>query len=441
MGIIAILTMIGQFILGLSLIVAIHEAGHMLTALWFGMRVEKYYIGFPPKVFSFEKNGTEFGLGAIPLGGFVKISGMIDESLDTANLSAVPEPWEFRAKPAWQRMIVMLGGIIFNVITGIIIFAGMFAINGEKVLTIKEAKYGIVASEIAQSMGLQTGDRIVKINDKPIVRFYEVLGDEVVFGSQAYYNVLRDGQEIKVAIPKNLLERLSEQRFQKEFISPRSPFSVGRVQGGMPAAKAGLLTGDVILAVNDVQTPFFDQFQTELRKNANKIVLLTVKRAANELELKCNVTTDGRIGFEFVSGLNTETITYSWFEAVPRGVTFAAEIIGTNIKGLSKIFTGEVSASNSIQGPISMAQDLYGGIWDWGNFWRITGLISIVIAFMNLLPIPALDGGHVVFLLFEIITGRKPSERFLEIAQRVGMVLLLSLMAFAFFNDIIKRLF
>lgn len=437
-----VVIMIAQLLLGISILVGLHEAGHMLTAKFFGMRVEKFFIGFPPKVFGKTIGETEYGIGAIPMGGFVKISGMVDESLDTSTLSAEPEPYEFRAKPAYQRLIVMLGGIIVNIITGIVVFAMLVYSNGERYLPASEAKFGIVAGKLAQEIGLKDGDKITAVNDKPIDRFYDVLNPDALLGNNATYTINRNGEVLKIAIPNDLAEKLSAPEYKnQEFIAPARPFEVGALRGGFPAAKAGVLKGDNITAVNGVQTPFFHILQRELEANKGKEVKLSIERAGNNLTLNATVTSDGKLGFTPELLLKEATIQYGFFESFPKGVVMAYDIFSMQIKGFGKIFKGEVSASNSFQGPIAMAQDLYGGIWDWGNFWRITGLISLALAFFNLLPIPALDGGHAMFLLYEMVSGRKPSDRFMEGAQKVGMALLLSLMVFVIFNDIFKRLF
>lgn len=436
-----IIVMVGQLLLGISILVGVHEAGHMLAAKAFGMRVEKFFIGFPPKVFGFTKGETEYGLGALPLGGFVKISGMIDESLDTKQLATEPEPWEFRAKPAWQRLIVMLGGIIMNVITGILIFTCMVYSQGEKFYPASEVKYGIKAGNLAQQMGLQTGDKIVAINGKPYKKFSDVMSPDLLLGSNNYYNVDRNGQQLEIAIPNDLIDRLADRRTQADFIDPIYPFEVERVVGGSPASKAGVQAGDRITNIGGKPIRFYHELQQTLQEFKGKTVDLQLERNGQTLPAKATVNEDGRLGFMARPLLKDSTLQYSFLGSVPRGAQMAWDIVYLNVKGFGKIFKGEVSASNSVQGPIAMAQDLYGGTWDWMNFWRITGLISMALAFFNLLPIPALDGGHVVFLLYEMVAQRKPGLKFMELAQKTGMVLLLALMVFVFFNDIFKRLF
>lgn len=428
--------MVGQLILGLTILVGVHELGHMLTAKWFGMRVEKFAIGFPPKVVSKQIGETEYMIGAVPLGGFVKISGMVDESLDTENLSKDPEPWEFRAKPAWQRLIVMMGGIIVNVLTGILIFVLLTYNYGEEYMPAKEVKYGIVPNELGKSMGFQEGDRIVKINGNTYEEFNQVYAPEVLLGRNSYYTVERNGQLIDIKVPANLMDQIAD-RGEANFVDFRLPFEVGEVVPNSAAAKAGLLPGDKIRMVAGEPVHFFHELQNLLQKQAGKTTPIVVERNGEEVNLVAAVDEEGKIGFRPKPLLHFATREYSFAEAIPVGTKQAFTIIKTQLRGFGKIFSGEASASKSIGGPIMIAQT-FGGTFNWLKFWTITGMLSMVLAFMNFLPIPALDGGHVMFLTYEMVTGHKPSDKFMENAQKVGMVLLLGLMAFAIFNDVFK---
>ncbi|MCA0233034.1 MAG: RIP metalloprotease RseP [Bacteroidetes bacterium] len=430
-----ILVMVGQLILGLSILVGLHEWGHLITAKMFGMRVEKYFIGFPPKIWSIQRGETEYGFGAVPLGGFVKISGMVDESLDTKNLTAEPEPWEFRAKPAWQRLIVMLGGIIVNVITGIIIFVAITYSEGYDYIATKDVKYGIVAHKLGQEIGLRTGDKIVAINGKPFDDFAEVR--KVFLESNSYYTVERNGEKVDIYVPNNFIEKISDKKNAGEFIDPIYPFSIREVTPGMPASKSGLLAGDKIVKVNNQPIQFYHEIRDALSNLKNKKAVLEIDRKGKIVTLNVDVPEEGKIGFAPELGLKTTHIDYSFGESIAIGTQKAFSVVTDNIRGFGKIFRGEVSASKALSGPIGIAQ-MFGGIWDWGRFWFLTGLLSMVLAFMNILPIPALDGGHSVLLIYEMVTGHKPSDRFLEAAQKVGMVILLGLMVFAFGNDIFK---
>ncbi|MEO9965515.1 MAG: RIP metalloprotease RseP [Reichenbachiella sp.] len=436
------LIMTAQLLLGLSILVGVHEFGHLIAAKAFGMRVEKYSIGFPPKIWGFQYGETEYSFGAIPLGGFVKISGMIDESLDTETLSQEPEEWEFRAKPAWQRLIVMMGGIIVNVVTGIIIFIFLVYSNGNSYLPKEELnKHGIVANMLGQEIGLQNGDVILKVNDKEYERFSDLRSMDVLFADEPSYKVQRGDSVFDLKFPDGFLNKLTDKKYKDQFIDFRFTYKVGQVVAGSPAAKGGLLEGDKIITINNESTTFFDQLSNILHENNDKDVVATVQRADNTSEtLTFHVNPDGTIGFHPVPLIKLQHDDYTFGEAIPIGTTQAFNVVWANIKGLGKIFSGDVAVSKSLSGPIRIAQ-MFGGKWDWNKFWNMTGLLSMVLAFMNFLPIPALDGGHVVFLTYEIVSGQKPSDRFLENAQKVGMVILLSLMVFAFYNDIVQTLF
>jgi regulator of sigma E protease len=453
-----ILVMVGQLILGLSILVGLHEWGHLITAKMFGMRVEKYFIGFPPKIWSIQRGETEYGVGAVPLGGFVKISGMVDESLDTKNLTAEPQPWEFRAKPAWQRLIVMLGGIIVNVITGVIIFIAITYYEGHDYIAAKDVKYGIVAHKLGQEIGLRTGDKIVSINGKSFEDFADVR--KVFLESNSYYTVERGGERVDVYVPNDFIEKVTDKKNAREFIDAIEPFEIlgvakfteekgffqkikeffgGKVEPEKytPAFQIGLQPKDRIVAINGKKITFYHELQQELSANPGKKVDLIIERGGKQIAASPVLTTEGKLGFTPKTLLKVTHVDYSFTESVAVGTGKAFSVVTDNIRGFGKIFRGEVSASKALSGPIGIAQ-MFGGIWDWGRFWFLTGLLSMVLAFMNILPIPALDGGHSVLLLYEIVTGHKPSDRFLEGAQKVGMVILLGLMVFAFGNDIFK---
>lgn len=434
--------MTAQLLLGLSILVGVHEFGHLIAAKAFGMRVEKYSIGFPPKIWGFQYGETEYSFGAIPLGGFVKISGMMDESLDTESLSQEPEEWEFRAKPAWQRLIVMMGGIIVNVVTGIVIFVSLAYSNGNSYIPKQELdKYGIVVFELGQEIGLKSGDIILKVNGKDYDRFSELRSMDLLFSDRPTYRVQRDDSVFDLQFPKGFLNKLTDKKYKDRFIDFRYPYEVREAIAGGEAAKGGLLAGDQILTINNEPTTYFDQLKKILAANKDKDVVAMVKRTDGSTEtLYFHVTPDGTLGFYQNLLINFMHDEYSFGQAIPIGTAQAFNVVWANIKGLGKIFSGDVAVSKSLSGPIRIAQ-MFGGKWDWNKFWNMTGLLSMVLAFMNFLPIPALDGGHVVFLTYEIISGQKPSDKFLENAQKVGMVILLSLMAFAFFNDIVQTVF
>lgn len=431
--------MAGQLILGLSILVGLHELGHLLTAKFFGMRVEQYSIGFPPKIWGKKFGETEYSIGAIPLGGFVKISGMIDESLDTSQLNQAPKPYEFRAKPAWQRLIVMMGGIIVNIITGIVIFVSLVYIYGDRYYSTREInRFGIVAYPLAQSIGLQTGDKILKVNGKPVDDFKDVTGSEVLLGTNSTYTVERNGRMLDVPIPNDLLSRFSDRKEENRFIEPRMPFSVKAVKRGSEAEKAGLQAGDRITAINGTPIAYYHELKAVLDQAAAKPVTIQVQRNGQPTTLNGRVGADGTLGFQSNIDLKSDKIEYTLGQSLVEGTRRAFAVIWLNVKGFGKIFRGEVSPSKALSGPIGIAENIFGGEWVWENFWAAVGLLSMALAFMNALPIPALDGGHAVFLIYELVAGRAPSDRFLENAQKVGMVILLGLIVFAFGNDLYK---
>jgi len=431
--------MTAQLLLGLSILVGLHEFGHLVAAKMFGMRVEKYSIGFPPKIWGFQYGETEYSIGAIPLGGFVKISGMIDESLDTKSMKEDPQPWEFRSKPAWQRLIVMMGGIVINVITGIFIFIALNYSNGDTYVSKSELnKYGIVAYELGELIGLKTGDRILKVNGRDYEKYSDLRSPEVLLGDNSYYTVERDGRTFTVQIPGDFIDKMMDKNKAVPFIDIRYPFKVGLVASGTSAEKGGLLPGDIFIKVNEENINFFDELKKELTQNAGEEITAIIKREDNtELELDFTVSEEGTIGFQVEMLINITRREFSMGESITRGTEQAFSVVWVNIRAFGKILRGEVDIRKSLAGPIGIAQ-MFGGTWDWLRFWGLTGLLSMVLAFMNFLPIPALDGGHVMFLTYEIISGRKPSDKFLVGAQKMGLVLLLGLMVFVIFNDLMK---
>ncbi len=432
--------MVGQLLLALSFLVGLHELGHLVAARMFGMRVEQYFIGFPPKVFSIKRGDTEYGLGAIPLGGFVKISGMIDESLDTAHMNEPAKPYEFRAKPAWQRLVVMLGGIFVNIITGIAIFVALSYSLGKTFISAKDAKFGIVALEYGQQIGLKTGDRIVEINGKPFENFGDITSADVLLGNNSYYTVERTGAEgkverLRIEIPNNMVEQFTDEKSAGKFVMLIEPFTVGEVVPDSPGGKAGLRAGDKITSLDAKPIVYFHELQQALEGSKGKTVALTLERAGQALTIRPTVSAEGKLGFFPKSLLNATHKDYSFGEAVGEGTRMAFGTLNAQVQMFGKIFRGQVAANKALSGPVGIAKQ-FGGQWDWLRFWRLTGLISMALAFMNALPIPALDGGHATMLLYEMVSGRKPSDKFVEGSQRVGMVLLLCLMAYAFLNDI-----
>jgi len=383
-----------------------------------------------------KKGDTEYGLGWFPLGGYVDIAGMIDETKDASQLSATPEPWEFRSKPAWQRLFVMLGGIIVNIILGILIYSGVKYTWGEEDFAREEVnKRGIYAHPLAEKIGLKTGDKILKINGKDYSVFSEVLS--AVADENTSFLVERDSQTIEVPVPNQLIENIAK---KEDFLSPIFPFEVRIVSKGMPAEKAGLREGDKILAINGQKVDYYQQLQPLIRSNAGKKITLEIERKGTKLNINPVVTADSAIGFNPKFTLATVETKFGIGDSFKEGTVEALSVIPQQINGFARIFKGHISASNALSGPVGLSQ-MFGGHWDWERFWRLTGLLSMALAFMNALPIPALDGGHVIVLLYEMITRRKPSEVFMERTQQIGTFILLALMAYVLFNDTVKLLF
>ncbi len=433
------LVMAAQIILSLSILVGLHEAGHLIAAKFFGMRVEQFSIGFPPKIFSFKWGETEYALSAIPLGGFVKISGMIDESLDTNAMKEPPKEYEFRSKPAWQRLIVMLGGIIVNVITGVIIFITLTYMFGDTYISKDaiNAKGGIVAYELAEGIGLKTGDKIVKVNGEDFDDFQDIIDGEVFLADNASYTVERNGALIDIPIPGNFIENLNDEKAMSKFIFPRLESVVGAVAENTLAERIGIQEGDRITEISGTPVQYQDEVIAKLKGYSADSIRLKVQRGDELLTFSEYFKNDTIIGYAPVIDFDESIIHYDFGRSVSLGTQRAFGIVFLQVKAFGKMFSGELSFTKSLSGPIGIAK-AYGGTWDWYRFWRMTGLLSMVLAFMNLLPIPALDGGHVMFLSYEIISGRKPSDNFLETAQKIGMVFLLLLMVFIIFNDIFK---
>jgi regulator of sigma E protease len=436
--------MLAQLLLSLSFLVAVHEFGHLIAAKYFGMRVEQFSIGFPPKLWSFRKGETEYALSAIPLGGYVKISGMIDESLDTETMKQPPQPWEFRSKPAWQRLIVMLGGIFVNVIVGILIFIGLtFAFGDTYLLKDKVNENGGVAvGTVFEKIGFKNGDKIVKVNGKDYQYLDDLLKPQTLLGSNLTYTVERNGELINISIPGNFIENFNKKENQGEFISFRIPSEISVVQEKSIGEKAGIQVGDKIVAINGKSVTYADEVIRLVQANKKTDTLrIAVQRGGQVLNFNQPFKKDSLIGVGFKKPefLNEAlvTIKYGFAESIPLGTTRAFETLQTQVKAFGKIITGDLSPKQSLSGPLGIMQ-AFGVKWDWQRFWSLTGVLSLVLAFMNLLPIPALDGGHVMFLSYEMISRRKPSDKFLESAQKVGMVFLLALMVFIFANDIIK---
>ncbi|MBV8391263.1 MAG: RIP metalloprotease RseP [Mucilaginibacter sp.] len=437
----SIVIMVGQLLLGLSILVILHEFGHFIAARAFGIKVEKFYLFFDAwgvSLFKFNYKGVEYGIGWLPLGGYVKIAGMIDESMDTEQMAGPPQPWEFRSKPAWQRLIVMLGGITVNILLGILIFWVLTLKYGETKTPNDNLKYGIAPGIIGKKIGLEAGDKITAVNGKHVEYFDELVSSKVLLGN-SILTVERAGKEVSITVPGTILNDLSDYGIS-EFVKPRLKFAIDQISPNSGAQKAGLVKGDSILAINGQKIAFFDQVQSSLQNYKNKQVELTIYHNNGIRQQQAQISKEGTLGFIPQLILpKEETIRFGFFTSLPVGASKAWGTFTDQSKALSKIFTGQVKARKAISSPIGIAV-MFGSHVDWVRFWNLVGLLSMVLALMNLLPIPALDGGHALFLLIEMIKGKPLSDKFLERAQIVGFVLLICLMVFAFGNDIVKQI-
>lgn len=440
---------VAQLLLSLSILVLLHEFGHYITARWFGCRVEKFYLFFDPWFSLFKKKvgDTEYGIGWLPLGGYVKISGMIDESMDKDQMKQPPKPYEFRSKPAWQRLIIMLGGVIMNVLIAFVVYAMILFTWGEKKVPMSSLKNGIaVTDSLMSEIGLKSGDKIISVNGEAI-EYFDDLAAKILIGSKQI-EVERDGQRLTINVPVNLIGKLVESRKKRAYMfTERVPAYVGDYNkqykmDTLGGYKAGLRKMDLITAIDSIPVTFYDELSPILAERKNSMVTLTVLRNGNPIALNAKVNEEGKIGipvltdedYEQLGAYKVERTKYGFFEAFPAGVRKAGEKLKSYIDQFSLILNPKTEAYKGVGGFKAMGS-IFPTYWSWEAFWNITAFLSIVLAFMNLLPIPALDGGHVMFTLYEMISGRKPSEKFLEYAQMVGMILLLGLMLYANGND------
>lgn len=430
----------GQLILSLSILVVLHELGHFLPAKWFKCRVEKFYLFFDPWFSLFKKKigETEYGIGWLPLGGYVKIAGMIDESMDKEQLKQPPQPWEFRSKPAWQRLIIMCGGVIVNLLLGFLLFAMILFVWGERTLPMDGLQHGIAVNHISEQAGLQNGDVILSMDGKPVKDFYNINRD-LILNEVKTIQVRRNGEEISLPVPAGTVRSLIKSKTQ--FVTPRTYAVVDTVFDEIAQfTQDRLMAGDRILAINGEQTNFYDEYMKAKFGYPNQEVVLNVLRGKDTVEVKALTDSMGSIGFyvnvDKLSGAYSRKS--GFFEAFPNGIRKGWETLTMNVQNFKLLFTSEeVEAKESLGSFISIG-NMFGAEWDWERFWNMTALLSIILAFMNILPIPALDGGHVIFTLYEMITGRKPGDKFLEYAQMVGMVILLGLMAYAIGLDFMR---
>ncbi len=441
-------------ILSLSILIVLHELGHFIPAKLFGTRVHKFYLFFDflfpfPNIANFtlfkKKIGdTEYGLGWFPFGGYVQIAGMADETQDAETLnSSEPQPWEFRSKPAWQRLIIMVGGVTVNMVLAMVIFSGLLWKYGEEFLPFKNMSNGImIVDSLAYEIGLQNGDKIIAIDKQPAGNFEEFQKD-LVLNEAKNITIERNGQQQDINFKEGFLSKLMKQK-KAAFILPRVPSIVVQVQDGTGAAKAGMKKGDKITAINGVPTPYYDNVKNEITLNKGKEIAVTVERNGQPVELKGAVSKEGLFGFgtqSYAEILKTERVNYNFAAAIPAGIEKSISTLANYFKSLKMLFTSkEVKVKDSLGGFISMGK-MFPDTFDWEHFWILTATISVILAFMNILPIPMLDGGYVVFLLYEMVRGKPVPDKVQQYAQSVGMFIILGLLLFANGMDVIRAIF
>ena len=430
-----------QLLLSLSILVIVHEFGHFILARYFKTRVEKFYLFFdwPFALFKHKWGETEYGVGMIPLGGYVKISGMIDESMDREQMKQPPQPYEFRSKKAWQRLMIMLGGVFFNFIFALSIYVAILSVWGETYLPAANVKYGILTDSTGYAMGLRNGDKIISVDGQPVDNFYAIIPD-ILLNDRKVITVDRQGTTVNVPIGREFIPLLLKSPDAVlDARVPFGPFVVTDFSKDSPAQKAGLNLGDEIVALDNIEFAWYDEFQGYLASHKGTPLTVTVRRDSGLVDFTVSPTEAGILGIfrEAGSVLELSTKHYNFFQAIPAGITKGWNTTKDYLKQFRLIFTKDTKAYESLGGFIAIGS-IFPGIWNWQSFWNLTAFLSLILAVMNILPIPALDGGHVMFLIFEVVTGRKPSDKFMEYAQIAGMVILFALLIFANGNDILK---
>lgn len=436
-----VLVQAAQFFLSLSILIILHEMGHFAFAKLFNTRVEKFYLFFNPWFALFKKQigETEYGIGWLPLGGYVKISGMIDESMDKEQLKQPAKPYEFRSKPSWQRLLIMLGGVMVNFIFALIIYVGILYSWGETYLPVKNMTYGVMVDSTGMNLGLRNGDKILGIDGNEVENYLAIVHDIVVNDAKTL-QIERNGREMELELPKNTVASLLKSQFP---IIPRMPFYIDSfTDKDSLAYQSGLRRNDRVIGIAGVQTVFFDEFKSEIVSYKDEVVPIKVLRNDSDtIDLKLLVSNTSTIGvrpdFDLSRFFVFEEKRYTLLESIPAGISKGTKMASSYLKQLKLLFKPETKAYEEIGGFIKIGS-IFPSVWNWQVFWNMTAFLSIILAIMNLLPIPALDGGHVAFLLYEIISGRKPGDKFLEYAQVAGMVFLLSLLLYANGNDIIN---
>lgn len=437
---------IAQLLVSLSLLIICHEFGHFITAKIFKCRVEKFYLFFNPwfSLFKHKHGETEYGIGWIPLGGYVSIAGMIDETTDADALNHDPEPWEFRSKPAWQRLIIMLAGVIVNVILAMFIYAMISFHWGDTYLPCDNLKYGVSVDSLGYSFGLREGDMIRQVNGQPADDFSKVF-TSLLLDDPKTLTVSRNGVDTTIVFDNDMVAKLLDPDLGGLPFSPRFPFVVDGFPENEESAgqKAGFMVGDSIIAFNGQPCVFYSDVRRQLDANKGKQVTITFARQGQIDSLSLTIPESGLFGVyvkPYTSFLELKSIEYGFFESFPVGISKGVNKVVEYCKQFKLIFNPDTKAYKSVGSFITMTK-IFPGYWDWHAFWNLTAFFSVILAVMNVLPIPALDGGHALFTIVEIVSGKKPSEKFLERAQMVGMIILLALMAFAIGNDLIRHVF
>ncbi len=444
-----ILIMLGKFILSLSLLIVLHECGHFFPARWFNTRVEKFYLFFDPwfSLFKVKRGDTEYGVGWLPFGGYVKISGMIDESFDKEQMAGPAQPWEFRAKKAWQRLIIMLGGVTINFILGILVFGMIYFTWGEQFLPNENATYGIVALELGEELGLQSGDKIISVGGQKFEKFESSeVARRIITDDIDNITVERAGRKVDVPVPADFGKVITDYKNKdKGLFSIRVPTMVAEIRDDYKDAKDNLKIGDRVISIDGKSTPYFDQYSAVAQTLSNQRVQLGLLRSGDTTYVNAQLDSLGRVGFladmTFSNFFDVENQEYGLMDGMSRGWTRSMSFYQDQFKAFGKMFSGKLKATDSLGGPIMIATMFKGpdpSQWNWRHFWSLTAMLSLILAFMNLLPIPGLDGGHVMFLLYEVITGRKPNDKVVEYATLAGFILLIILMIFIMGNDIMR---
>ena len=437
-----------QLFTSLSILIVLHELGHFIPARLFKTRVEKFYLFFDPwfSVIKKKIGNTEYGIGWLPFGGYVKISGMIDESMDKEQMNLPPKPWEFRSKPAWQRLIIMSGGVIINLLLGVFIYSMTLFYYGDKYLPNKNLTDGVwCVSELGESLGFKTGDKIITADGVEIIRFSDVL--EKVMVSKKI-TVSREGQLVELTMPVDLIDQFLNSN-EKMIFYPRVPTIIGSFTEGSELQSSGFLIKDQIIGINGAPIKYYDSFKKEIENHKGSPVLIEIVRGGSRLNLTANVNEDGFLGFkaaipsinqlEELGVCQTAYVNYSFFGSFPAGYNKAIKKLNSYIDQFALILSPSTGAYKGLGG-FGAIGSMFPAKWNWEVFWNVTAFISIILAFMNILPIPALDGGHILFLLYEMVAGRPAPEKIIEYAQIIGVVLLLSLVAYANLNDIFRLL-